>query len=139
MFAYPSGDIHMGHFRNYIIGDSVTRYRLMKGHDVLFPFGWMRSACLQKTRPSNRISIREVDAQQREGIAKHAEKNRIIFDWDREVTTCLPDYYKWTQWFFRKIIRKGSGLQGILPRQLVPGLQDGPGKRTGRDGQVLEM
>jgi leucyl-tRNA synthetase len=108
MFAYPSGDIHMGHFRNYGIGDAVARYRMMKGDDVLHPFGWdafglpaEQAAIKHKLHPGD-WTRRNVET----GTAT-LKRRGITYDWDREVRTFEPDYYKWTQWLFLLLYRTG--------------------------------
>jgi leucyl-tRNA synthetase len=122
MFAYPSGDIHMGHFRNYIIGDAVARYRLMKGHDVLYPFGWdafglpAENAAVKENAHPEKWTLHNVQISR-----DTLKKAGILFDWDREVTTCLPDYYKWTQWFFLKLYEKGLAYQATSPVNWCPG------------------
>ena len=122
MFAYPSGDIHMGHFRNYIIGDAVARYRLMKGHDVLYPFGWdafglpAENAAVQQNAHPEDWTLRNVEVSR--ATLKRAG---ILFDWDREVTTCLPDYYRWTQWFFLKLYERGLAYRATSPVNWCPG------------------
>ncbi len=122
MFAYPSGDMHMGHFRNYIIGDAVTRYRLMKGHDVLFPFGWdafglpaENAAVKQKAHPEE-WTLRNIEVSR-----STLRKLGILFDWSREMTTCLPDYYRWTQWFFLKLYEKGLAYRANASVNWCPG------------------
>ncbi len=108
MFAYPSGDIHMGHFRNYTIGDVVARFERMRGHDVLHPFGW------------DAFGLPAENAAIKHGIhpavwtAKNIETSRhtlrrmgLSYDWDREVVTCRADYYKFTQWMFLLLHRRG--------------------------------
>jgi leucyl-tRNA synthetase len=122
MFAYPSGDIHMGHFRNYIIGDAVTRYRLMNGYDVLYPFGWdafglpAENAAVKEKAHPEKWTLQNVQ------ISRNTlKKTGILFDWDREVTTCLPDYYKWTQWFFLKLYEKGLAYRATSPVNWCPG------------------
>ncbi len=108
MFAYPSGDIHMGHFRNYIIGDAVARRQMMLGKAVLHPFGWDAFGL-----PAERAAIkRHIHPQEwtLQNIAQSRatlQKVGISFDWSREVTSCLPDYYKWTQWMFVELFKKG--------------------------------
>lgn len=108
MFAYPSGDIHIGHFRNYTLGDVVWRYKRMQGFQILHPFGWdafglpaEQAAITHKESPykwtMNNIS-RSKDTLKKLGIS---------YDWQREVVTCDPDYYKWTQWIFLKLYEKG--------------------------------
>ena len=104
MFPYPSGYLHVGHGRNYIIGDVITRVKKMRGLNVLNPMGWdafglpaENSAIENNTHPRDYTMS---------NIATSREQFRawgVVFDWDREVTTCLPDYYKWTQWLFLKL------------------------------------
>jgi leucyl-tRNA synthetase len=108
MLPYPSGALHIGHVRNYSIGDALARYMWMKGYNVLHPMGWdsfglpaENSAIQHKTAPRTWTLG---------NIAKmKAQMNRLGFayDWSREVTTCLPDYYRWNQWFFVKLFEKG--------------------------------
>ena len=122
MFAYPSGDIHMGHFRNYIIGDAVARYRTIKGHDVLYPFGWdafglpAENAAVKENVHPEKWTLHNVEVSR-----STLKKAGILFDWDREVTTCLPDYYKWTQWFFLKLHEKGLAYRATSPVNWCPG------------------
>ena len=108
MFAYPSGDIHMGHFRNYIIGDAVARRQMMLGKDVLHPFGWDAFGL-----PAERAAIQR-NIHPREWTLSNIAKSRdtlkkvgISYDWTREVTSCQPDYYRWTQWMFIQLFKKG--------------------------------
>src|SRR5262245_43357067 len=102
MFAYPSGDIHMGHFRNYTIGDIPARYRMMAGYDVLHPFGWDAFG-----QPAEGAAIKRGNIHPREWTINNIETGNktlkrmaLTYDWDREFRTCEPDYYKWTQWIF---------------------------------------
>ena len=108
MFAYPSGDIHIGHFRNYSIGDAVCRYRMMNGFDVLHPFGWDAFGL-----PAENAAI-ERGVHPREWTERNITTGRrtlkrlgISYDWDREVVTCRPDYYKWSQWLFLLLHERG--------------------------------
>ena len=112
MFAYPSGDIHMGHFRNYGVGDAVARRKMMEGYDVLHPFGWdafglpaEQAAIKRKLHPS-KWTLNNIEVSR-----NTLQKVGISFDWDREVATCLPDYYKFTQWFFVRLFEKGLAYQ----------------------------
>ena len=107
MLPYPSGRLHMGHVRNYTIGDVISRFHRMKGKNVLQPMGWdafglpaENAAIKNKAQPS---------AWTVENIAymkKQLQSLGFAYDWEREVTTCKPEYYKWEQWFFTKLIEK---------------------------------
>ena len=108
MLPYPSGALHMGHVRNYAIGDALARYMWMNGYNVLHPMGWdafglpAENAAIQ-----NKTAPREWTLS---NIAKmKAQFNRMgfAFDWSREVTTCFPEYYRWNQWFFLKLFERG--------------------------------
>ena len=108
MFAYPSGDMHMGHFRNYIIGDAVARYEMMQGKAVLHPFGWDAFGL-----PAERAAIdRDIHphqwTQQNVAVSRATlQKAAISYDWSREINSSEPDYYKWTQWLFIQLFNKG--------------------------------
>jgi len=108
MFAYPSGDIHMGHFRNYTIGDVAARFLRMKGYDVLHPFGWDAFGLPAEQAAIKRgIHPRDWTLANIETGTKTLRQMSISYDWDREVRTCLPDYYRWTQWMFLMMHRRG--------------------------------
>ncbi len=108
MFPYPSGKIHMGHVRNYSIGDVVARFMKMKGYNVLHPMGWDSFGL-----PAENAAIKHgihPDKWTRENIQEMKEQLKLLglsYDWDREIATCLPDYYKWTQDLFLKFYEKG--------------------------------
>jgi len=108
MLPYPSGDIHMGHVRNYSIGDALARYMWMKGYNVLHPIGWdsfglpAENAAIKHQRPPAEFTFAYI-ARMREQLKRLG----VSYDWRREVTTCLPEYYRWNQWFFLKMYERG--------------------------------
>ena len=107
MFAYPSGDIHIGHFRNYIIGDAMARYKMMQGYEILHPFGWDAFGLPAEIAAIKRnIHPRDWTLGNIETSRATLKKLGISYDWDREITTCLPDYYKWTQWMFIQLFNR---------------------------------
>jgi leucyl-tRNA synthetase len=112
MFAYPSGDIHMGHFRNYSIGDAAARYRMMKGDDVLHPFGWDAFGLpAEQAAIKNRLHPGTWTRKNIETGKKTLQRMAISYDWEREVRTCEPEYYKWTQWLFLLLFKNGWAYQ----------------------------
>ncbi len=112
MFPYPSGKIHMGHVRNYTIGDVVARYKNMKGHNVLHPMGWdafgmpaENAAIANKTHPA-RWTYDNIEAMKRQ-----LKQMGFSYDWDREIATCKPEYYRWEQWLFLKMYERGMAYR----------------------------
>ena len=112
MFPYPSGKIHMGHVRNYTIGDVVVRYKRMRGFNVIHPMGWdafgmpaENAAIDNNTHPAawTYDNIRAMRAQ--------LKKMGFSYDWDREIATCRPEYYRWEQWLFLKMLEKGMAYR----------------------------
>jgi len=112
MYAYPSGDIHMGHFRNYILGDATARYQKMKGKDVLHPFGWDAFGLpAERAAISHKMHPAEWTYKNIEVSRDTLKKTGVSYDWSREVATCDPEYYKWTQWMFVQLFKKGLAYQ----------------------------
>lgn len=108
MFPYPSGDLHMGHLKNYTMGDLLARFRSQQGYSVLHPFGWdafglpAENAALKGGVSPADWTFANIQ-QSKESLSLMG----IRYDWSREVTTCLPDYYKWNQWIFLKMYERG--------------------------------
>src|SRR5215472_8120951 len=108
MLPYPSGALHMGHVRNYAIGDALARYMWMKGYNVLHPMGWdsfglpAENAAISNNTPPREWTLRNIA-----NMKAQMKRLGFAYDWAREVTTCFPDYYKWNQWFFLKLYERG--------------------------------
>src|SRR5581483_4740904 len=108
MLPYPSGQLHMGHVRNYSIGDALARHMWMRGYNVLHPMGWdafglpAENAAIKNNRPPREWTLSNIAR-----MKKTHSRFAFSYDWDREVTTCEPDYYRWNQWFFLKMLEKG--------------------------------
>jgi len=121
MFPYPSGNLHMGHVRNYAIGDVLARYKRMQGFEVIYPIGWdafglpaENAAIKHKTHPA------EWTQKCIEDMTKQIKSLGISYDWDREVTTCKEDYYKWTQWLFLQFYKKGLAYKKAASVNFCP-------------------
>ncbi|MEE0776357.1 MAG: leucine--tRNA ligase [Bacillota bacterium] len=108
MFPYPSGNLHMGHVRNYSIGDVVARFKRMQGYNVLHPMGW-DSFGLPAENAAIKHKVHPVDwtLKNMDNMRTQLKSLGISYDWDREVATCLPDYYKFTHWIFLQLYKNG--------------------------------
>ena len=124
MFPYPSGKLHMGHVRNYSIGDVLARFKKMKGFNVLHPMGWDSFGL-----PAENAAIKhgvEPSKWTWENIGEMREQLKelgLSYDWDREVATCHPDYYKWMQWIFIQFYKKGLAYKKENPVNWCPSCQ----------------
>ncbi len=121
MFPYPSGTLHVGHGRNYILGDMLARYLLMRGYNVRAPMGWdafglpAENAAIQ-----NGIQPAEYTRKNIATMKEQLQRWGVVYDWDREITSSDPDYYKWTQWVFLKVYQQGLAYQKDAPVNWCP-------------------
>jgi leucyl-tRNA synthetase len=108
MLPYPSGTLHIGHIRNYSIGDALARYKWMRGFNVLHPMGWdafglpAENAAIANQRPPREWTLQNIAA-----MKKTHRRFAFSYDWEREISTCEPEYYRWNQWFFLKMLERG--------------------------------
>lgn len=124
MFPYPSGDLHVGHGRNYIIGDAVSRYKMMHGFNVLSPMGWdafglpAENAAIKSNIHPKAWTLKNIKR-----MKEQLYQWGCGYDWAREVTACLPDYYKWTQWVFLKLYENGLAYKKLGAVNWCPSCQ----------------
>jgi leucyl-tRNA synthetase len=121
MFPYPSGVPHMGHVKNYVIGDVLFRIRVRQGYDTMRPMGWdafglpAENAAIKSNVHPRIFTMNNIASWK-----KTFKKMGIIYDWDREVTTCEPDYYRWTQWIFLQLYKAGLAVRKKAPVNWCP-------------------
>ncbi len=124
MFPYPSGNLHMGHVRNYSIGDVIARFKTMHGYNVLHPMGWdsfglpAENAAIKHGVPPAKWTKENIANMKRQFKALG-----LSFDWDREATTCMPDYYRWTQWIFLQLYKNNLAYKKNASVNWCPGCQ----------------
>lgn len=124
MFPYPSGSMHMGHVRNYAIGDCISRYQRMKGKSVLHPMGWDAFGLPAENAAIDRgISPKEWTEDNIDTLKSQMKMLGFDYDWDREIQTCDPDYYKWDQWIFLQLYNEGLAYQDSSKVNWCPGCQ----------------
>src|SRR3954447_364944 len=121
MFPYPSGDLHMGHAEAFSGGDTIARYRWMRGDNVLHPIGWdafglpAENAAIKRGIHPKEWTYANID-QQRASFKRMG----MSFDWSRQFNTCDPEYYKWTQWIFLQLFEKGLAYRKLSPVNWCP-------------------
>ncbi len=122
MYPYPSGDLTVGHARNYVMGDVLARMKRMQGFEVLHPFGWDAFGLPAENAAMKRGGIHP-ETWTIENIAKAKRELKmlgILYDWDREVTSCMPDYYRWTEWLFLLFYERGLAYRAMAPVNWCP-------------------
>jgi leucyl-tRNA synthetase len=122
MYPYPSGDLTVGHARNYVMGDVLARMKRMQGFEVLHPFGWDAFGL-----PAENAAMKRGNLHPETWTLGNIDKGKrelkmmgILYDWDREVTTCLPDYYRWTEWLFLLFYERGLAYRAMAPVNWCP-------------------
>ncbi len=124
MFPYPSASLHVGHGRNYIIGDAVVRYKMMRGHNVLSPMGFdafglpAENAAIKNSIPPKVSTLQNIQTMKRQ-----LREWACGYDWSREVISCLPEYYRWTQWIFLKLYEKDLAYKKLAAVNWCPSCQ----------------
>ncbi len=122
MYPYPSGELHMGHARNYVMGDALARMKRMQGFEVLHPFGWDAFGL-----PAENAAMKHPGLHPLKWTLDNIVESKrdlktmgILYDWDREVNSCLPDYYRWTQWLFLLMLERGLAYRAMAPVNWCP-------------------
>ena len=140
MFPYPSGDIHMGHVRNYTIGDVVARYSKMRGFDVLHPMGWdafglpAENAAIKHHSHPAKWTYENIETQK-----ASFKRMGFSYDWDRTVVACDPEYYRWGQWIFLQFWKRGLVERRNSPVNWCPNCQTVLANEQVTEGRVLAL
>ena len=140
MFPYPSGRLHIGHVRNYTIGDVVARFKRMTGSNVLHPMGWDAFGLpAENAAIENKIPPASWTWENIEHMREQMRRLGFSYDWSTEIATCAPEYYRWTQWIFLKLHERGIGVQERGRGQLVPAVPNGACQRASRPRGLRAM
>ena len=137
MFPYPSGSgLHVGHWRGYVISDVWSRYQILKGNYVIHPMGWdafglpAENLC-HKDRTASRVSTESnID-----NISRQIKEIAAVYDWDMEINTTDPDYYRWTQWIFVQMFKNGLAYEKEMPINWCPSCKTGLSNEEVVDGK----
>jgi len=132
MFPYPSGaGLHVGHPKGYIATDIIARMKMMQGYNVLHPMGWDAFGLpAENYALEHHVHPREATEKNIKTFKKQLGLLGFTYDWDREVNTTDPEYYKWTQWIFLQLFKKGLAYESYEPINWCPTLWDGGGEKT---------
>ncbi len=136
MFPYPSGDLHVGHGRNYILGDALYRFFRMRGRMALNPMGWDAFGLpAENAAIKNRIHPREWTLSNIARMKRGFYRWGILYDWSKELASCEPEYYRWNQWLFLQLYKRGLAYRGTAPVNWCPPNQTGVDNRQVIDGR----
>ncbi len=140
MFPYPSGSAHMGHVRNYTLGDSISRFQRLLGKNVMQPMGWDAFGLpAENAAIKNQVQPAKWTDENITNMKSQLKRMGFAYDWKRELATCDSDYYKWEQWFFIEMLKKGIAYQDEAEVNWDPVEQTVLANEQVEDGKGLEV